>query len=90
MGKLIINIKAVSKQPGVDIKEKAIQIVKAYGSIYKTEEVPIGFGISSFKITLISPDSVSTDEMEEAFSKIEDIDISIEDVSVLPEIWFIV
>lgn len=86
MGKLIIKVKAAGKEPGKDIKKEVQQMLSKYGSIYKVEEVPIGFGIVAYDITLIANGDLDTDQMEEEISTCQVADLTIEEVSLLPEL----
>lgn len=87
MGKLVVNIKVIaSSQFNEDNKNKLLNLLQNYGTIYKIEEVPIGFGVTSFKIMLIADSSLDSDKLEEEFSKIKEAEVKIEDITVMPEL----
>ena len=78
MAQVIITIKIMPENPGIDldeIKVKAENIIKSFdGHVGKTEIEPVAFGLKSLNLTFVRDESLGgTDEMEEQVAKLDGV-----------------
>jgi translation elongation factor aEF-1 beta len=89
MGKVILKIKVLPHDVSQDPKnlaEDVKQFLSSKGTIYKLEIQPLAFGLSIIMVTLITEENEGTSKLEESFKGFTHADMSITEVSRMPEI----
>ncbi len=88
MAKVVIKIKALPKDVSQDAEKLRTELksfLSGYGSIYKSEIEPLAFGLKIILITLVTDEAQGTSKLEEGFSKFKEAEMSIVDVSRMPD-----
>ena len=88
MAKVVLKIKALPKDISVNIdelKDKIKVFLSQCGVVYKTEVQPLAFGLNVVIVTLIVEESEGTSKLEAEFEKFKDAEMSIVDLSRMPE-----
>jgi translation elongation factor aEF-1 beta len=88
MAKVVLKIKALPKDTSTNIdelKEKLKVFLSQHGVVYRTEVQPLAFGLNVVMVTLIVEESEGTSKLETEFEKFKDAEMSIIDLSRMPE-----
>ena len=89
MGKVVISIKALPKDVAAKPEELANKIkefLSKQGSVYRIEVQPLAFGLNIINVTFISDEALGTSKLEESFSSFKEANMSITDISRMPEV----
>jgi len=86
MGEVIMKIKVMPEDTGIDIeklREKIIDAIPQYARINKTEISPIAFGLKAIMLYITMPDQ-SPDELMDRISSTEGVgNATIEELSLI-------
>lgn len=88
MAKVILNIKALPKDPSQDIpalSQSVKNFLSKYGVVYKMDVQPLAFGLNVINVTLVTEESEGTSKIEAAFQVFKEAELSITDVSRMLE-----
>ena len=89
MGKVILKIKVLPHDVTQDLKTLA-ETIKDFlgkkGTIYRMEIQPLAFGLNVIMVTLIIPEEEGTSKLEESFKQFTDAEMSIIEVSRMPDV----
>ena len=89
MGKVILKIKVLPHDVTQDPKtlaEKIKDFLGKKGTIYRMEIQPLAFGLNVIMVTLIIPEEEGTSKLEESFKQFTDAEMSIIEVSRMPDV----
>ncbi len=88
MAKVILNIKALPKDPSQDVKVLSSSVkdfLSKHGVVYKMDVQPLAFGLNVLNVTLITEEAEGTSKLEAAFQTFKEAELSITDVSRMLE-----
>ncbi|MCL5101304.1 MAG: elongation factor 1-beta [Candidatus Parvarchaeota archaeon] len=88
MAKVVLKIKALPKDISTNIdslKGHVKEFLMKYGTVYRIEVEPLAFGLNVIIVTFIMEESEGTTSLEAAFTTFKDAEMSITDVSRMPD-----
>jgi translation elongation factor aEF-1 beta len=88
MAKVVLKIKGLPKDISEDsnsISAKLRDFLSKYGVVYRIEVEPLAFGLKVIMVTFVVEESEGTSKLEEAFLKFKDAELTIVDMSRMPD-----
>ncbi len=88
MAKVVLKVKALPKDVSENIDQLKVKVkdfLAKHGAVYNIEIQPLAFGLNVIMVTLIVEESEGTSKLEAEFDKFKDAEMSIVDLSRMPE-----